>query len=97
MTLVFHRYGEYDRERRRGGRRGDLSGQDYWCEVDGVRWEIESEAFRPGGGRMIWTAWRPTGPRPEDQEILVRLSREELRSALAAGTRRPTDYRGGAT
>ena len=77
-TMTFHRYGSHDPERGRGGRYGDLSGQDYWTEVDGVRWEIESsrQPFTP----TMWTAWTGEGA---DYTFLIAWSRQELKDKIA--------------
>lgn len=75
--MTFHRYGGHDPVHRRGGRLGDLSGQDYWTEVDGIRWEIETS--RQPWTPTLWTAWTGEG---DDYTFLLAWSRSELREAI---------------
>lgn len=83
IPMTFHRYGSFDQEHRRGGRYGDLSGQDYWTEVDGVRWEIESS--RQPWTPTMWTAW--TGDPADDSYVfLIAWSRQDLKEQIALET-----------
>jgi len=78
--VTFHRYGRATKiasGETRGGRYGDLSGQDYWAEVNGRRWEIESSSSRGGGGRRLWMA--NTGSiEGNDYDVVIGWGRKDL-------------------
>ena len=74
-AITLHRYGKFDRDHGRGGRYGDLSGQDYWTEYNGTRWEIETARTRSRNPAM-WTAWNGSGT------FLVAFSRKELEAKI---------------
>ena len=75
MSATLHRYGKHDPEHHRGGRYGDLSGQDYWIEVDGVRWEVESK--RSPWQPTMWIAW-PSPDSGLEYRYLIAWSRQEI-------------------
>ena len=98
--MVFHLYGSCEDRGphgMRGGKRGDLSGQHYWTEVDGIRWEIESERRRPRDPALWSASYFNDGGRDlndmthdeilEAWVVVVGTSRAELEEQILEATR----------